>query len=96
MTTYRITHKAGQCRSGIDNKGSISHAVVNNLALCGQTPGKKSSWSEYNDQSITCKKCLKIINNRIGECNHEKINQQKVATGKKSGKKIQSENCKAE
>jgi len=36
---YRITHKAGQCRTGRDQRGYISHAVVNNLALCGQNPG---------------------------------------------------------
>ena len=58
---YRITHKAGSCRSGIDNKGYITHAVINNQSLCGQNPGRKSSWSEYNDKMITCKKCLKIV-----------------------------------
>jgi len=58
---YRITHKAGSCRSGIDKIGYITHAVINNVSLCGQNPGKKSSWSEYNDVIITCKKCLKMV-----------------------------------
>ena len=58
---YRITHKAGSCRTASDKMGIITHAVINNNALCGQNPNKKSSWSEYDDKEITCKKCLKIL-----------------------------------
>jgi hypothetical protein len=58
---YRITHKTGSCRSGIDLTGTITHVVINNNSLCGNNPNKKSSWSEYDDQIITCKKCIKIL-----------------------------------
>jgi len=58
---YRITHKTGSCRSGIDLTGYITHVVINNNSLCGNNPNKKSSWSEYDDQIITCKKCITIL-----------------------------------
>jgi hypothetical protein len=58
---YRITHKAGLCRTGKDNSGFITHAVIGNNSVCGNNPKGKSSWSEYNDKEITCKKCLKKL-----------------------------------
>ena len=58
---YRITHKTGRCRSGIDRTGIISHAVIGNNSICGDNPKKRSGWSDYTDKIITCKKCLKLL-----------------------------------
>ena len=58
---YRITHKTGRCRSGIDRTGIISHAVIGNNSICGNNPKKRSGWSDYSDKIITCKKCLKLL-----------------------------------
>jgi hypothetical protein len=61
MTTYRITHLAGRARSGGDRTGFVTHAVINEQALCGKEPGRKSAgWSSYNDPEITCPKCKKL------------------------------------
>lgn len=68
MIEYRIAHKLGRCRSGIDQTGYITHAVIGNNALCGNNPNKKSvGWSEYDDKILTCEKCLKILNKIKGE-----------------------------
>ena len=66
MIDYRITHKTGSCRSGIDLTGTITHVVINNNSLCGVNPGKRSSWSDYNDKILTCKKCIKILTSITG------------------------------
>jgi len=62
---YRITHKQGRNRTGSDLTGKITHAVIEFNAICGDNPGKTSGgWSDYNDKILTCKKCLKIINQK--------------------------------
>jgi len=59
MTSYRITHLAGRCRSGSDRAGQVCHAVDRTgNALCGVQPGRTSAgWSEYDDKEITCLLC---------------------------------------
>lgn len=59
--TFRITHLAGQCRSGSDSRGYVTHLVIGWKAACGKEPGKRSAgWSEYNDHEITCPKCKRL------------------------------------
>jgi hypothetical protein len=57
----RYTHKTGQNRSGIDTTGFVVHAVEGNRALCGSEPGRRGSWSEYDDKELTCPRCIRKI-----------------------------------
>jgi hypothetical protein len=60
-----LASKAGGCRSGSDSGGSIWHYVERapmsaGAALCGAAP--RIQWSEpwRPDQTVTCKKCMKL------------------------------------
>ena len=58
---YRITHLAGRARSGGDSVGKVTHLVESFYwkALCGKEPGRRSAgWSEYNDNELTCPRCI--------------------------------------
>lgn len=59
---YKITHLAGMCRTGNDKVGHITHAVSEEVAICGKRPkGKSSGWSVWEDHELTCPKCVSRI-----------------------------------
>lgn len=56
---YKVTHLSGRCRTGNDMVGQIAHAVSGGISICGKKPkGKSSGWSVWEDNELTCPKCL--------------------------------------
>ena len=56
---YKVTHLSGRCRTGNDMVGQITHAVSGWIAICGKKPkGKSLGWSVWEDNELTCPKCL--------------------------------------
>ena len=62
---YEILRKTGRLSNGYEGgRGSLYHAVVSGIALCGTEPGRLSGWGVYAGEKVTCVKCLKKINKR--------------------------------
>jgi hypothetical protein len=63
---YRIRRLAGRCSNGYGrDSGRLAHAVPSDshIALCGASYGRRSAgWSEWDDEKITCSRCLEKIN----------------------------------
>lgn len=66
---YKSAIKAGKLANGEERgKGSVVHLVSEDslyygtAAMCGERPA--ITWSERENLSVTCKKCLKIINKK--------------------------------
>lgn len=70
---YEISSKAGRCRTGSDQAGTIFHARLLDengspqwRAVCGTEPGRRSvGWSSYKpaDRRVTCQRCQKRLAN---------------------------------
>lgn len=62
---YRITQLIGRACSGAElGHGTRNHAVPldSYTALCGAHPGRRSAgWSSYEEDAVTCPRCLKKI-----------------------------------
>ena len=62
---FKIRRLTGRCSNGYErDAGSRNHAVPtgSHVAVCGATYGRRSAgWSEYEEEEITCPRCLKKI-----------------------------------
>lgn len=61
---FYILRMTGRRANGHEgDAGSLYHAVKNQKALCGSQPGKRGGWGSYEGQQVTCKRCLKKLEN---------------------------------
>jgi predicted amidophosphoribosyltransferase len=61
---YQSLTMTGRRANGFQmDAGKLYHAVglMDTRAFCGAKPGKRSDWSDYHGDDITCPRCLKRI-----------------------------------
>jgi hypothetical protein len=61
---YEALTMTGRCANGAQrDSGILYHAVMigQYKAVCGATHGKRSRWSEYHGDKVTCKRCADKI-----------------------------------
>ena len=69
---YKIMYKMGRLANGFAlDAGIVYHAVENaadyglGKALCGTEPGRRSAgWHRVTGQQVTCKACMKKLQNK--------------------------------
>jgi hypothetical protein len=66
---YEARTMTGRCANGAQrDSGVLYHAVRLGewQAVCGAKHGRRSRWSEYHGESVTCKRCLKRLEAKNG------------------------------
>lgn len=61
---YEVLSMTGRCANGAQrDSGTRYHAVRfgEYKAVCGTTHGRRSRWSEYHGDAVTCPRCIKKL-----------------------------------
>lgn len=61
---YEALSMTGRCANGFQrDSGTLYHAVMfgKSAAVCGAKHGKRSRWSEYHGEKVTCPRCNKKL-----------------------------------